>query len=70
MLYTHVAKHVTECSIFSTVIILTRLWDSIGVTRSDSSCLFLCALDLKPLPPSGFADYSSCGGRPGNDAIT
>ena len=36
---------------------------SIGVTRSDSSCLFLCVLGLKPLPPAAFADYSNGGWR-------
>ena len=36
----------TRCSIFSTII-LTRLQASIGVTRSYSSCLFLCALTYK-----------------------
>ena len=35
--------HVIGCSIFSTVIILPRLWASVEVTRSYSSRLFLCA---------------------------
>ena len=35
---------ITRCSIFSnSPIILTRLWASIGVTHSFSSCLFFCA---------------------------